>query len=465
MSTNHGASVNRVSLIKWIITILIPLILLIIPSNELYTDTVKKFSVITIFFLLVIAFEFFDNIIPAILMPACWAFLGVANFNIAFSGFTNTTVFMVFGAFVFANALEEVGLLRRIAYYCIYRVGGSFKGLMIGSFIAGVILSFITFGFAYVIMGTLIFGICNALNLEKGKTSSALMMSVILGTLAVRTFIYNPAAFAMISSQARIVVPGFDITMVDALLHQWPVALFCIILLLLFIKMYKPSDELSGGSEYALARLQELGPITVKEKKAIVVLFLLLAYLLTSPLHGMATYWGFLFFPWLFFMPGINVSTAKGSIKKVNYSMIFFMASCISIGTVATSLNIGKLIAGLSLPVFNSMETFSQLGFIYLLTFLLNFVMTPLAIMSTLTVPLCEIAAGIGTDPRVFVYTILHGIEALVFPYEYVAYLVVYSFGMMTMKEFIKMNVIRTVLCFLGLMFICIPYWMLIGLM
>lgn len=36
---------------------------------------------------------------------------------------------------------------------------------------------------------------------------------------------------------------------------------------------------------------------------------------------------------------------------------------------------------------------------------------------------------------------------------------------MMTMKEFIKMNVIRTVLCFLGLMFICIPYWMLIGLM
>ena len=162
-------------------------------------------------------------------------------------------------------------------------------------------------------------------------------------------------------------------------------------------------------------------------------------------------------------MPGINVSTAKGSIKKVNYSMIFFMASCISIGTVATSLNIGKLIAGLSLPVFNSMETFSQLGFIYLLTFLL--VMTPLAIMSTLTVPLCEIAAGIGTDPRVFVYTILHGIEALVFPYEYVAYLVVYSFGMMTMKEFIKMNVIRTVLCFLGLMFICIPYWMLIGLM
>ena len=80
MSTNHGASVNRVSLIKWIITILIPLILLIIPSNELYTDTVKKFSVITIFFLLVIAFEFFDNIIPAILRE-CPAYILLYQFS------------------------------------------------------------------------------------------------------------------------------------------------------------------------------------------------------------------------------------------------------------------------------------------------------------------------------------------------------------------------------------------------
>ena len=76
-----------------------------------------------------------------------------------------------------------------------------------------------------------------------------------------------------------------------------------------------------------------------------------------------------------------------------------------------------------------------------------------------------DIQADTGLPAVTVVYTILHGIEALVFPYEYVAYLVVYSFGMMTMKEFIKMNVIRTVLCFLGLMFICIPYWMLIGLM
>lgn len=159
------------------------------------------------------------------------------------------------------------------------------------------------------------------------------------------------------------------------------------------------------------------------------------------------------------------MAEARNTIKKVNYSMIFFMASCISIGGVATSLGIGKVIASLCLPIFSNVGGYTQLILIWLLTFALNFVMTPLAIMSTITVPVCEIAMSLNIDPTVYTYAILHGCEAILFPYEYVAYLVVYSFGMMTMKEFIKMNAIRVVIALIGFGVLCIPYWSLIGLM
>ncbi|MEE0510766.1 MAG: SLC13 family permease [Peptococcaceae bacterium] len=457
---------SKAEMIKWLVTIGIAVVLALIPCNDIYTVPIKQFCVITIFFLLVIAFEFFDNMIPAILMPTCWALIGVSDWNTAFSGFTNSTVFMIFGAFVFANILQDTGLLKRIAFLCIYRLGGNFRGLMIGIFVAGVVLSFITFGNAYVIMGTITLGICAALGLKPGKTSSALMMMVILGTLSVRVFTYSPALFEMLSAQAQIVIgPDFDLTLSSALMHQWPIAIVCVLMVFIFIRMYRPEEDLVGGKEHVKKELDRMGSLSLREKKALVMLMLLLIYLLTNPIHGWDSQWGFLIIPFLCFFPGLRVAEARNTIKKVNYSMIFFMASCISIGGVATSLGIGKVIASLCLPIFSNVGSYTQLILIWLLTFALNFVMTPLAIMSTITVPVCEIALSLNIDPTVYTYAILHGCEAILFPYEYVAYLVVYSFGMMTMKEFIKMNAIRVVIALIGFGVLCIPYWSLIGLM
>ena len=47
--------------IKWFITILISLIILLIPCTEVYTIVMKKFFVITVFSLMCAAFEFFSE--------------------------------------------------------------------------------------------------------------------------------------------------------------------------------------------------------------------------------------------------------------------------------------------------------------------------------------------------------------------------------------------------------------------
>ena len=96
---------------------------------------------ITAFIIFVVAFDFFNTAWPAILLPTLYCVLNIAPANIAFGPWTGTTVWMILGAFVLTTALEECGLLRRIALACVRVCGGSFTGTMFGLILAGYVLA------------------------------------------------------------------------------------------------------------------------------------------------------------------------------------------------------------------------------------------------------------------------------------------------------------------------------------
>ena len=50
-------------------------------------------------------------------------------------------------------------------------------------------------------------------------------------------------------------------------------------------------------------------------------------------------------------------------------------------------------------------------------------------------------------------------------PDEYAIYLIYFSFGMLTMKDFVKFFSTKMVLAFIFLVVLVIPYWTLIGLL
>lgn len=70
-----------------------------------------------------------------------------------------------------------------------------------------------------------------------------------------------------------------------------------------------------------------------------------------------------------------------------------------------------------------------------------------------------------GYDPLVFAYAVNAVSEAIIMPYEYVPYLIVYGFGMISMKEFIKWNIIRSAIFFVGFLTVLVGYWSIIGLL
>ena len=448
--------------IKWIITCVVTAIVFLIPTNDVYTKQMSLFFTVTVFGLFLMAFEFFDVIVVSIIMPMGWIALGVTNAAGAMSGWMNTIMYMVVGAYFMANALGESGLLKRIALWIISKSGGKWTGLLFGIFLACVVVSILTFGLSYIILATLCIGIIKSLDLPMpGKASAMICFACMLGCCSSRCFIYAPSTYAVVIAQGQLIDPDFAITAVQAFTHNFPMFLVSVITLFVVNKCWK-SDISMHTADYFKKELQEMGQMGTVEKKAAVFMVVFFVLLLTGPWTGVDANLLFAIAPWILLLPGINVATAK-SVHQLNWQNVFFIASCMAIGTVASSLGIGNIIANYATPILQNVSQFGFFGIIFAITFVLNFFMTPMAIWSLMTVPLCDIAVNIGMNIRPVCYSLVMCSEAILLPYEYVPYLVVYSFGMISMSDFLKLNIVRCIFYLIGFMCLLVPYWTLIG--
>lgn len=82
--TTKNFSINKKHLMCWVIIFIIPLLLLLIPTTDLFTHQQKMFTVITTWTILMFAFELVDNYIPCIIMPFLFIITGVAPMGVGF---------------------------------------------------------------------------------------------------------------------------------------------------------------------------------------------------------------------------------------------------------------------------------------------------------------------------------------------------------------------------------------------
>ena len=195
------------------------------------------------------------------------------------------------------------------------------------------------------------------------------------------------------------------------------------------------------------------------------MLITLLVYIFTTGIHGFSIDLGFAFIPWMVYLPFMKGADFD-TLKYFSWEMVFFAMSCMSIGAVATSVGIDKALTSLLLVLLNGTTSVTSImALVFGIVFGLNFLMTPLAIFALVTKPVLALVTSMGYSPVPFMYAINACSEAIVLPYEYLPYLTVFSFGMISMKDFFKINVLRSVIILGSFLFILVPYWKLIGLL
>lgn len=455
---------NKFTMIKWAISIGLSAIFAIIPQQGFYTYELKSFMVITVFSLALAAFEIVPLLFVSIMMPSLWCLFKTAPATVVMAPWMGTTMLLVVGGLFFGVTLEACGLLRRIAYYLMCKVKGNYFMLLFGVMLAGIILNIATSGLAYLITAPLAAGLCISLGGMNKKLGAGVAGAVMLGSCTAHAYTYQAVVWGVIMKMGVNYLAPTDITPLSIMLHNWPLFFVSVLILWITSKWFKPDEDL-GEISYFEHGLAEMGPMTRREKVNVVIMFLVLIYIFTFKLHRLDINLGFAIIPWLVYLPFVDGADVE-DIFKINFSVVFFVAACMSIGTVANSLGMGAVIAqacetmltGNNSPIMIMCSVFA-------IVFGLNFLMTPMAIFALLIEPISMMAVNLGYSPIVFAYTVNACSEAIILPYEYVPYLLVFSFGMISMKDFIKWNIMRSVIFFAGFLTVQTLYWNIIGLL
>lgn len=313
--------VNIVTIIQWLIVFLIPITINLVPVSEIFTQQIKIFFMITTAGILILAFEFFDYGLAAMFIPSMYAIAGIVPTATAFSGYANNIPWLVLGALLLTIVLDETGILKRIAYWCILKCGGTFNGIVWGIFVAGMILSVLTSGSANFLLAPFCFGVCKALNLGNSKESAIIMFSGCISTISTSALIYKPAFMALALGGAKTVDPNITVSWLGYSYHNLPNILFCFLLVLVSFVIFRPNSNNINGKAYFQQEYEKLGKVSTIEKKAFAITALLFTFILTTNIHGIAMEWGFVLIPWLFLLPGINCANSN-SVRKVNFSMV-----------------------------------------------------------------------------------------------------------------------------------------------
>ena len=459
---NNEIKMDKSTWIKWAICFALTLVCIVIPEQGLYTYQMKYFLAITVFFLALAAFEIVPVFVIAMAMPILWIIFGVAPASVVLSSWTGTMLLMEIGVMFLGTSLQESGLLRRFAFFLMCKAKGSYYITLLTIMLVGVAINILTMGNAYVIVPPLALGLYKSLDETDRKLGAGLAAAVMLGSCTSHSYTFFAGSWAIISGLGAEYMPMGTITPLSIILHNWPMFVVSLVILFVTSKWFKPAKPL-GDVTYFEEQLHAMGKLTKREIGNAIVMIALVLYAFTYSIHGLDLNLGLAIIPWLVYLPFINGADEQTA-ARMNWQMVFFIASCMSIGTVASSLGLGTVIADTCKVLLQgSSSPYAILFIIFAIVFVLNFIMTPLAIYSLISAPILMLVTQLGLEPAAFAYAICACSEAIILPYEYVPYLIVYAFGMISMKDFIKWNIFRSIVFFGGIFVVLVPYWYLIG--
>ena len=401
--------------IKWIAAILMPICIYLIPVNDIFTFEMRAFLVATVFVLSLAAFELLPNLLVGLLLPVMYVILGAVPVSGALGIWSGSfMIFMVIGGMIFANALDESGLLRRIVLWAGTKCKGSFLKLLMALMVAGLLVMAISFAGAWMITLVLCYGVVKALHLENTKEGILIMIVSQIVSTASLNFIYNPTAIALWGGGAQMADPTFEMKWWMQYVYDAPLIVIQFIIVFIFYKLYK---------------------------------------------------YAFILIPMLFFLPGIDVATKQKSLDTVNLGFIVFIASCMGIGTVGAAVGIGPAISTYVAPMLSGCPKPVFLFLCIVFGIIMNILMTPSAMQGMFPGPLAALGQGIGiASPLIPFMAMFFANDMVFFPYENAYLLVMFGFGVMSMKEFMKYNVIKMGITLVLFWVLVLPWWYLLGL-
>lgn len=448
-------------LIKWCLVFGVAFaVYFLLPANGIITLELKKFLAITTGTVIVWIFNLLPTFVSGTIMTLLYILLNVAPSSVVLSAWTGWVAWLVLGGMMLSIGFDRTGLMKRIAYFVIRKAGCSYKGIVAGLITSGVVMTILIPNITgrVTLYSALAFGICKALDLKNDtKAGAGIMLAGFLGAIASRYVVLSGDDNLVIA--LSFVQDTYPVSFVEHLISSAPLSLLWVGIMIIMVLLLFKQDATFAGKEYFDVEAGKLGKIQPKEIKLLVIVVVTLA---TMILTDIPVGWLFMLAACICFIPGIDVLSGD-DLKLVNYPILFFIVAAMSIGSVANTLNVGAIISETLLPMLQQTNRYTLLVFMWFFANAVHFFMTPLAATSAFVPAMVSIAEGLNLSVTGTIYSYIWGLTQLVFPYQWVLFLITFSYGMFDNKTAVKFCATRLALSFVFLVAVMIPYWMMIG--
>jgi anion transporter len=397
-----------------------------------------------------------------------WA-LGVVKFDVAFSGFADATAWFLFAAMLIGLVASKSGLARRLAYTIMLHVGVTYPRILLGLIVTDFLLTFIVpSGLArVVILASIALALTEAFRAARGSNIGR-------GMFLILTYTGNIFDKMILAGAGSITAAGQmqKFGGVEVLYGVWLFAFLpCSIVTVLAawrltLWLYPPEQTgLSPGREYFQNELNKMGPWSLKETKAAILIGCAILLWVTDFLHHIPPTMVALGVGLTALLPRLGVLEAD-DMRRVNYMPVFFVAEAVSMGNV---LEATKGLNVLTSSVFHWIEPFltnifSITAILYWVAFVYHFLLASEISMLGTSIPLVmDYAKSHGLNPLQLglIWTFAAG--GKLFAYQSGVLIVGYSYGYFEARDLMRVGAWLTVLEFLVLMLLVPFYWPLIG--
>ena len=327
----------------------------------------------------------------------------------AFSGYSNTSLWLIVIGFIMAGAMEKSGLSKRIALYLVNLAGGNANKIYWAIALVMLVMTFLVPSITArtLLMLPIVLGIGQAFNAKEGQSNivKALLFIVAMSGTAMSigvltAHVGNPITVGLIQAATGKTVSWAEWFRIGA-----PPAFTLAFISVLLIRFLWPPEmtNLGQGREYVKTELDKMGPVTRVENYTLVVFLITLALWASDSFHGINVAIVGMFSVILLLWPGIGVMTWKEAQTKVPWSIFVLYGAGLSMGTALATSGAAKWLAGTMLKPIAAMDHSIQIILLIWIATALQVFFTGGGPKTTALTPIVIAhATAIGANPMVF---------------------------------------------------------------
>ena len=403
--------------------------------------------------------------------------LGTNNaLSLAFSGFSTSAVALVTASLFLAAAMQETNLHKRLALYVLSIVGNKTKHIVVGAILVSIVLAFFVPS-ATARAGAVVpilLGMIAAFKVSKdSKLASLLIITSVQAVSIWNIGIKTAAAQNIVAINFINQNLGYNVSWGEWFLYAAPWSiLMSIALYFIMMKVIPPErDAIEGGKELIKHDLNELGPISAREWRLIVISILLLIFWSTEKvLHPIDSASVTLIALGMMLMPKIGVITWKGVEKKIPWGTIIVFGVGISLGNVLLKTGAAQWLSDktFGLMGLKGLPIIATIALITLFNILIHLGFASATSLSSALIPVfisLTSTLGLGDHSIGFVliqqFVISFG---FLLPVSAPQNMLAYGTDTFTVKDFLKSGIPLTIIGYILVILFSLTYWKWLGL-